>query len=206
MKKFLMFLYAMILIFGMVGSASAISFLDINGDHSSPDYTPIYMNQITNPSETWYFDLVNDNLDEGDINLGDIINSVFLSIDILDEGDISGEKYTLEFADLDLNSTNYYTDVEVDAQTYTLNVEAWVNAYQLNVTISNVHSGVAWAPGDFFVDEIKLFGDYDTDTDTGAPTPAPTAAPVPEPSTILLMGTGLLGLVGYSRKRLGKKS
>ncbi|MEA3241376.1 MAG: PEP-CTERM sorting domain-containing protein, partial [Pseudomonadota bacterium] len=31
------------------------------------------------------------------------------------------------------------------------------------------------------------------------------AAPVPEPSTILLMGIGLLGLVGYSRKR-SKKS
>ena len=30
--------------------------------------------------------------------------------------------------------------------------------------------------------------------------------PVPEPSTILLMGVGLLGLVGYNRKRLTKKS
>lgn len=43
-------------------------------------------------------------------------------------------------------------------------------------------------------DNLKIAGDI-TPTD-----------PVPEPSTILLMGAGLLGLVGYNRKRFGKKS
>ena len=31
-------------------------------------------------------------------------------------------------------------------------------------------------------------------------------APVPEPSTILLMGTGLLGIIGFGRKRFNKKA
>jgi len=33
-----------------------------------------------------------------------------------------------------------------------------------------------------------------------------SAAPVPEPSTILLVGTGLLGIIGFGRKRLNKKA
>ncbi|MCK5544200.1 MAG: PEP-CTERM sorting domain-containing protein [Desulfobulbaceae bacterium] len=37
-------------------------------------------------------------------------------------------------------------------------------------------------------------------------TEVPPQNPIPEPSTILLMGAGLLGLVGYNRKRFSKKS
>jgi hypothetical protein len=59
----------------------------------------------------------------------------------------------------------------------------------LNVWISSL-----W--GDFYVDKSELIV-YGDDGEV---------APVPEPATILLMGTGLLGLVAYSRKRYSKKS
>ena len=77
---------------------------------------------------------------------------------------------------------------EVDLGEYTVDLTAWIQLQDtglLDVTLSSTG-------GDFYFGSSKL-------TVTG------DSAPVPEPSTLLLMGIGLLGLVGYSRKR-SKKS
>ena len=42
--------------------------------------------------------------------------------------------------------------------------------------------------------------------DLGGPVQINQTAPVPEPSTILLVGTGLLGIMGFGRKRFSKKA
>ena len=48
--------------------------------------------------------------------------------------------------------------------------------------------------GDFYFDYAKLTA-YGCDNG---------AAPVPEPATMLLLGTGLVGIAGYGRKKLKK--
>jgi hypothetical protein len=182
MKKFVTFVCMLTLVFGVAGMARALTFLDVDGDHSGP----VWMGQILNPSETWVFDLNNDILDVGDINPGDTILSASLAISI---SDLGGDPFGgfLEFADLSLDGTTVYNDVEVDAGLYVLNVITWVSDNLLNVTIGDVHGGNPdWWPGNFLVEKMTISGEYQ---------PA-----VPEPSTLLLLGAGVLGLVGLRRK------
>lgn len=48
--------------------------------------------------------------------------------------------------------------------------------------------------------------DYDSYALFDANVHQSSAAPVPEPFTILLVGTGLIGIIGFGRKRLNKKA
>ena len=83
---------------------------------------------------------------------------------------------------------------------FSFGVFNWDNAVQEftlddgNIISIAMEDGFACGPGS----EITI---HATITNLGGGT-----APVPEPSTILLMGSGLLSLVGYSRKRFSKKS
>jgi hypothetical protein len=191
MKKLVMFVWVMTLVFGAVGTASALNYLDVNGDHSGS----VWMGEFTNPSETWVFDLDNDILDVGDVNPGDTILTAQLGVTICDpEGDFGQPPFEwfLEFADLSLDGTTVFDNVEVDTGgPYFLDVLAWVTDHVLNVTISDVHGGgpLGPYPGNFWVTEMTVSGEY---------------APIPEPSTMILLGGGLIGLVALGRKKFKK--
>jgi len=178
MKKFLMILCAVMMVFGMVGSASAIPYLDMNALES------VEMDETSHPSQTWFFDLVDDVFVYGDVNTGDFINTARLYVEITDDDGNSCFDLELERADFYVDGDMIFNDIEVNSGLFSLNVISWVSDYMLYVTIDDVE-------GDFLVNRMAVGGDY---------------TPVPEPSTILLLGSGLLGLVGYNRKRFSKKS
>jgi len=189
MKKFLMFLCAVTLVFGMVGSASAVPFV----------YTDTYINETYiegGESISWEHNINDSGFDSSKDN----ISSVDILLGLRDDTNPLGDPYDLISIDLvtvtgDFETATLSTDGiiydlgEIDMGLYTVNLTAWLQLQDtglLNVTLTSLE-------GDFYFTFSQLTATGDT-------------APVPEPSTILLLGTGLLGLVGYGRKRFSKKS
>ncbi|MBW2740133.1 MAG: PEP-CTERM sorting domain-containing protein [Deltaproteobacteria bacterium] len=198
MKKFLMFLCAITLVFGMVGSASAIPILN--------DGSEIAI-QLDGNGES-YGTYIN----SGDflfIESGNNEGNNLEAVELLVEGALG---YGADEFDLTVTtSVSYSTDDGGNTGTWEANsspdavisfyVVKAANAYAMYFVNPAEGTG-SWSTFDLWADgyggadlEISHYTGYNS-----------TTAPVPEPSTILLMGSGLLGLVGYNRKRFSKKS
>ena len=186
MKRVLGLLFAVALIFGMVSSASALYFEDEIDYFYGLDIVPI----VEGIGLTYQHDInqeVGPNYDvewaelclDFDLDLTDAYLQI-MGVFVFDFREFT-------FVQYDGSGWQYVDEVDNDNEYLTVGID-WLNDDGLLDVSIQVYN-YAGNPATAYLDKSKLYG---------------CAKPVPEPSTMLLLGAGLLGVVAYGRKRMKK--
>ena len=126
----------------------------------------------------------------------DIVNSATVDVEVgwVDTfGDDFFQVYDFDF------SPFIQIPLTQNTATYTLDVGSLFVSWNPGGTVfASLSIQELLSDGDVWEGDIRLYNStFTLDYEQGS-------APVPEPSTLLLMGAGILGLVGYNRKRFSK--
>ena len=175
MKRLIILLVSLALVFGAVDMVRAISYSDIH-------IANLYMR--SGYSTQWTFDITDP---QGfDPNTQDV-TSASISLSLTDDN----SKFDFwEYANLRVGENRFFWEVDTGTTSYSVN-----SLMSLN-TSGMVTARLTALLGDFWFNKATLHAQ--------ATDPVGATTPVPEPGTILLLGTGLMGLVVASRKKLKK--
>ncbi len=181
----------MILVFGMVGTASAISYT-YTDDYDAGHLLMKGRLLGYDDSVSWKFNIADK--DSGFFNpTKQDVTSAQISLSLQDD---TGCFDFWEFANLGVGDNSFNWEVNTGDVSFTI-------ASLMTLSDSGtVEATLTATLGDFYFRHATLTAqgtDPGSDIDT-------SAVPVPEPSTMLLMGTGILGLVAYGRKRFNLKA
>ena len=201
MKKLMLILCSVMLVLGTVGGANAVpttwtDHIDFEPDVDIP------------PTHSYYHDIGDGENGFSSWLMGgdDTIDSFSLQLGVYDDN-VGHTTRELVFVDWNLvwQETQHpdgdetgYVSFGLESQEIAFGNDSASYAGDLWGGLDIYHDGtlnvsVSATDGDFYLGSSTLTVNGDDGT-----------APVPEPSTIMLMGVGLLGLVGFSRRRFKK--
>ncbi len=201
MKRLILVLCTVTLFFGMVGSAMALPVTWTD----TIDFTP---NILIPPTYSYWHDISDDGFSTWWTGGDDTITSFSLEVALYDDNevDISSERHVTrwflgipvawewvtvtnpdgtEGAKISFGLEAHEFTFDNGSETYTGNLLGTLDIWHdgtLNVCVSSDF-------GDFYLDSSTLTVNGDDGT-----------APVPEPATLMLLGSGLIGLAGFRRK------
>jgi hypothetical protein len=197
MKKLLVLLCAMMLVFTIARSASAIPI-----DFDIASNSSVTLSNVS----TWGFTSIS----------ADIVTGLGEELFSLDDG----ESYTFDFFEIavdgigfgnaDVNATLAFDNPPGLAVTGN-GSGGWITFYGFisggYLKWTNMPQILTLSNGDYFdvsFENVEIIGFGNTTTVTATVTAH--AAPVPEPATVMLVGAGLLGMITFGRKRFNKKA
>ena len=148
-----------------------------------------------------------------DLNSGPYWYTDWVDLQKFDFGDLAGDPPKMTtYVDIGLVVTPKY---QANSGNYSFDADAWSTYSHIMIVLKDgavinpddsntyywfayllnegVNSGTWTYPKEKEISHLSVYG-------------STTGVPVPEPATILLLGAGLLGLVGYNRKRFNRKA